>query len=191
MDPQAIPVIETENLILRGPNDSDIDVWAGFVTDPDFLRYVPTSRIVRTPRERAERVIRNYQRRWDDEPLSAMGWAITRRTDGQLVGLCGVEVVAGTNDGEIDYYIGKPYWGKGYAGQAARAATEYAFKHTSFDRLVAYVVPQNEPSVGVVRRLGFVYENDINYLELVGDPNMVLDPPIVAAYVLRRVAGLL
>lgn len=186
MDPQAIPVIETENLILRGPIDADIDVWAGFVTDPEFVRYVPTSRIVRTPRERAERVIGNYQRRWDGEPLSAMGWAITRRADGQLVGLCGIEVVAGTNEGEIDYYIGKPYWGQGYAGEAAAAATRYALEHTSFDRIVAYVVPQNDPSVRVVRRLGFTYENDVNYLELAGDPNMILDPPIVATYALSR-----
>jgi hypothetical protein len=37
-----------------------------------------------------------------------------------------------------------------------------------------------------VQRLGFVYERDVDYLELMGAADLVLDPPIVAEYSLPR-----
>ncbi len=62
----------------------------------------------------------------------------------------------------------------------------FGFEQTAWDRIVAAVVPANAASVRVVEHLGFVYEKEVNYLEMAGDPNLVLDPPFVAYYVLRR-----
>jgi RimJ/RimL family protein N-acetyltransferase len=186
VDAQSIPVIETERLILRGPVDADIDTWQGFLGDPDFGRYVPRRRVLPTPRERAERQMRVYLNRWDAHPHMATGWAVTRRMDNQFIGLCGVDLVADTNDGEIEYFIGQPYWGQGYAGEAAGAATRFALANTAMDRILAYVVPVNVASVRIVQRLGFVHERDVDYLELMGAPDLVLDPPIVAEYSLPR-----
>src|SRR5690348_9241173 len=94
----TIPIIETERLILRGPVPADADVWVTFITEPDFGRYVPRSKVTRTPQERAERVIGAMQQRWEPQPLSAMGWAVSRKVDGQFIGLCGIEELSGTND---------------------------------------------------------------------------------------------
>ena len=181
-----IPVIETERLILRGPIPADADVWATFITDPDFMRYVPRSKVTRTPQERAERTISAYQRRWESKPLSAMGWAITRKADGQFIGLCGIEELSGTNDGELDYYLGKPYWGQGYTTEAARAMVRFAFENTTWDRIVAAIVPANIASNRVLDHLGFVYEKHVNYYELTGADSFELDDPIVAFYALPR-----
>ena len=62
----------------------------------------------------------------------------------------------------------------------------FGFEHTAWARIVAAVVPANAASVRVVEHLGFVYEREVNYLEMAGDPNMILDPPFVSYYVLRR-----
>jgi RimJ/RimL family protein N-acetyltransferase len=113
MPAPTIPTIETERLILRGPVPADADVWVTFISEPDFGRYVPRSKVTRTPQERAERTISNYQQRWESQPLSAVGWAVTRKEDGQFIGLCGAEALEGANDGELDYFLGKPYWGRG------------------------------------------------------------------------------
>jgi RimJ/RimL family protein N-acetyltransferase len=182
----TIPVVETERLVLRGPMPADADVYATFVTDPDFVRYVPRSKVIRTPQERAERMIGIYQQRWDARPLSAMGWAAIRKEDGQLIGLCGIEQLSGTNDGELDYLLGKPYWSQGFATEAARAMVRFAFENTGWDRVVAAIVPANIASSRVVDHLGFVYEKHVNYYELTGADSFVLDDPIVALYALPR-----
>lgn len=186
MPAPTIPTIETERLILRGPVPADADVWVTFISEPDFGRYVPRSKVTRTPQERAERTISNYQQRWESQPLSAVGWAVTRKKDGQFIGLCGAEALEGTNDGELDYYCGKPYWGQGFTTEAARAVVRFCFEHTSWDRIVAAIVPANIASNRVLDHLGFVYEKHVNYYELTGADSIILDDPIVALYALRR-----
>ena len=181
-----IPIVETERLILRGPILADADVWITFITDPDFGRYVPRSKVTRTPQERAERMIGAMQQRWEPRPLSAMGWAATRKADGQFIGFCGVEELSGKNDGELDYYLGKPYWGQGFATEAARAMVRFAFENTGWDRVVAAIVPANIASNRVLDHLGFVYEKHVNYFELTGADSIVLDDPVVAFYALPR-----
>lgn len=178
--------IETGRLLLSIPTGADIAPLAAFIADPDFARFVPKSKVVRTSQERAERLIGIYQRRWEEHPLNAMGWSATRKRDGQFIGICGIEGVPDSTDGEIDYRLGPPYWGQGYATEAAQAMVRFGFEQTDWDRIVAAVVPANAASVRVVEHLGFVYEKEVNYLEMAGDPNLVLDPPFVAYYVLRR-----
>ena len=182
----AIPEIETERLILRAPVSADVEPWITFVLDPEFVRYVPTSSGNRTPRERAERTIGAYQQRWEQRPLSAMGWAVTRKQDGQFIGLCGVEGVSGTHEGELDYLLGKPYWGQGFATEAARAVVRFGFEHTTWDRIVAAIVPTDSASGRVLDHLGFIYEKHVNYYELTGADSIILDDPIVALYALGR-----
>jgi RimJ/RimL family protein N-acetyltransferase len=143
-------------------------------------------KVTRTPQERAERILGAYQQRWEAQPLSAMGWAATRKEDGQLIGLCGIEELSGTNDGELDYLLGKPYWGQGFATEAASAMVRFAFENTGWDRFVAAIVPANLASSRVVDHLGFVYEKQVNYYELTGADSYVLDDPIVALYALPR-----
>lgn len=182
----AIPEIETERLILRRPVSADIEHWVGFLGDPDFGRYVPRSRANRTPRERAERTIRGLQALWEQQPLSAMGWAITRKGDSQFIGQCNIDALPETNDMELSYLLGKPYWGQGFATEAARAAVCFGFEHTTWDRIVAGVVPANVASWRVLEHLGFVHEKDVNYYEMTGSDAIIMDDPIVAYYALRR-----
>lgn len=179
----VIPEIETERLILRVPVSADVDVWATFISDPDFTRYVPRSRGNLTVRERAERTIRALQELWEQQ---AMGWAITRKKDSQFIGHCNIDSLSDTNDMELSYLLGKPYWGQGFATEASRAAVRFGFEHTAWERIVAAVVPANVPSVRVLDHIGFDYERDVNYNEMTGNDSIVLENPIVAYYALRR-----
>jgi ribosomal-protein-alanine N-acetyltransferase len=186
MTVSTIPVIETERLLLRGALPADADVWVTFISDPDFGRYVPRSKVSRSPQERAERMISIYQQRWEPRPLSSMGWAVTRKMDGQFMGLCGVEALEGTNDGELEYYLGKPYWGQGFVTEAAGAMVRFAFENTTWDRIVAAIVPANIASQRVLDHLGLIYEKHVNYYEWTGADSIILDDPIVATYALPR-----
>jgi len=183
----AIPEIETARLLLCGADSADIASLAAFLADPAFTRYIPKTTTVRTPQERAERLIGLYQARWEGQPSSAVGWSVVRKVDGQFIGLVGIENDPDIEGAEIDYRIGPPYFGQGYATEAARAAVCYVMEQKDWDPLVGYVVRENAASVRVIERLGFTYTRDVNYLEMAGNPpGLVFDYTMVAGYALPR-----
>ena len=55
---------------------------------------------------------------------------------------------------EVAWTLGRPYWGKGYATEAARAAMAYGFSTHDFGELISLIDPANAASQGVAIRLG-------------------------------------
>jgi RimJ/RimL family protein N-acetyltransferase len=170
MGETRIPVIETDRLILRGPTEGDAEAWAAFLGDPDDFRYMPWKISGETTTQRATRIVDGLRQGWETQPPSSMGWVCTLKSDGHLIGLGGVDQVEDANEGEIGYRFGKPFWGQGYAIEAARAMTHFAFENTQWARIVAYVVRENTPSVRLLERLGMTHEQDVDYRELMGNP---------------------
>ena len=182
-----IAVIETERLLLRGPEDGDVPAWAALLTDPDFRRYIPVRRSPDTAEERATRALARLAERWTTEPLRGLGWVISRQHDGQMVGIGGVEEGAEPGDGEIDYFLGKPFWGQGYGREAARAMSRFALDHIDWRRLVAYIVPGNDASIRIAEGLGMTYQGDVDYLQFFPDPSTVeLLSPMTRFYAIDR-----
>lgn len=72
---------------------------------------------------------------------------------------------------EIGYTIAAPYRRRGYATEAAEALVANAFAHDQVSIVRACVAPTNEPSLGLVAKLGFVQVgeqmDEIDGLELV------------------------
>jgi len=88
----------------------------------------------------------------------ALHWAITRRDDGVLLGVVGLELENGHQRGELGYWIGVPYWGQGYCTEAVRAVVAYAFGVLRLEKLVACHFAGNEASGRVMRKLGMTQE---------------------------------
>lgn len=59
---------------------------------------------------------------------------------------------------EIGYWIGEPYWGRGYATEAVRLLIAYAFREAELRRLYAYVYGYNIASMRVLEKVGFEKE---------------------------------
>ena len=182
-----IAQIETERLLLRGPAQGDVEAWAALLTDPDFRRYIPVRRSSDSAEERARRALARLAERWEAEPLRGVGWVICRRNDGQVVGTGGVEEGAESGDGEIDYFLGKPYWGQGYGREAARAMARFALGQVDWRRLVAYIVPGNDASIRIAESLGMKYQGDVDYMQFFPDPSLIeLSNPITRFYAVNR-----
>jgi RimJ/RimL family protein N-acetyltransferase len=179
--------IETDRLLLREQLDSDAATWGPMAVDPEFRRYVPWRRGDETPVERATRALGGLMRRWDSDPLTRMGWVIARRSDGQLLGTGGIEAAEDPGDGELDYFLGKPFWGQGYGREAAHAMARYALDHTAFRRLVAYIVPGNEGSIRIAEGLGMRFEKEVDYMAFFPDPSVIeLSSPLTWMYAVAR-----
>jgi ribosomal-protein-alanine N-acetyltransferase len=92
-------------------------------------------------------------------------------TEGEVIGHCGFH---GPPDAigraEIGYTVFEEFRGRGFAREAAKALTEWAFKQGE-ERVFASASPDNAASLAVIRHLGFVQvgtqEDEVDGLELV------------------------
>jgi RimJ/RimL family protein N-acetyltransferase len=83
------------------------------------------------------------------------GVAFAIDVDGEsLIGCIGYRA-HGKDHAEIGYWIGKPYWGKGYATEAAKALIWHIFRSERFDYLTAGHFKDNPASARVIAKLGF------------------------------------
>jgi hypothetical protein len=81
-----------------------------------------------------------------------VAFAIDR--SGALIGCVGYRATERTH-AEMGYWIGKPYWGMGYATEAARALILHAFAKERFDYLTVGHFKENPASARVIAKLGF------------------------------------
>ena len=77
--------------------------------------------------------------------------------------LCGVIGIIAQKDvyrfsGEIGYWLGEPFWGKGIATPALKLITEYAFDTLQLNRVFAASYAFNKASIRVLEKNGFVHE---------------------------------
>lgn len=74
----------------------------------------------------------------------------------ELIGICGY-MPDGTSSAEIGYWLGKPWWGRGFATEAAGALIEYCFEEVGFERVTCGHFVDNPASARVISKLGFRY----------------------------------
>ena len=82
--------------------------------------------------------------------------------DGTLVGCCEIITPAPHgkgNDPEIGYWIGRPYWGNGYAGEACKALLDRAFEALDADRVWISCYDGNAQSRRVIEKCGFDFHH--------------------------------
>lgn len=144
-----IPRLETERLILRAYGPGDFEPFAAFMADEDVTRYL-TGR----PMSRADawRSLASSIGHWH---LRGYGtWAVERKQDGAFMGRVGMINPEGWPGLEVGWTLGKPYWGSGYATEAARAALNFAFLTQPVDKIISCIHPENAASQSVARRVG-------------------------------------
>lgn len=59
---------------------------------------------------------------------------------------------------ELGYYIGEPYWGKGFMTSAVKQTCEYVFSHSDILRIFAEPFSHNIASCRVLEKAGFQFE---------------------------------
>ncbi|MEJ1969342.1 MAG: GNAT family N-acetyltransferase [Rhizomicrobium sp.] len=141
----------TPRLVLRALTMTDMPACVAILNDYDVAKNL---RLV--PHPFTETLFREALVRTDQERRDGRGFffAVTRAMDGALIGACAVDRVAG-GTWEFGYWYGKPYWGLGYATEAARPVMRFAFEDMGAARLAAGWYDDNPASGAVLRKLGF------------------------------------
>jgi RimJ/RimL family protein N-acetyltransferase len=142
------PILATERLLLRAPRLVDAPVVAALAND-------------RRVAENTARIPHPYTLADAESFIAAATGPGSRETvfavtlaDGDFLGMCGVGG-AQIDEPELGYWFGAPYWGQGYATEAARAVIDYAFSDVGHEVLHASAHVTNPASRRVLEKCGF------------------------------------
>ncbi len=91
-----------------------------------------------------------------DQRASGQGSPYAITLEGELIGVVGIDNQK-SGDFELGYWIGEPYWGKGFATEAAQAAVTIGFADLGADRLTSGHYEENPASGNVLKKCGFEY----------------------------------
>ncbi len=92
------------------------------------------------------------------EHESDLAFAITEKDTGALTGALGLHIVREHDRGEIGYWIGLPYWNRGYATEAVGAVIQFGFEHMMLHRIWAGHFTRNIASGRVMQKNGMKHE---------------------------------
>jgi len=152
------PTLETQRLILRPFELSDaprVQLLAG------DRAVAATTKTIPHPYEDgvAEKWIGSHQERFDDRKEAVL--AITLKARGELIGAMGLTLNLEQERAELGYWIGKPYWNRGYCTEAASAVLRYAFTDLRLNRLHAHHFSINPASGRVMQKIGMRHEGHL------------------------------
>jgi RimJ/RimL family protein N-acetyltransferase len=155
MTPQ--PTITTERLILRPCVAADADAVQRLVSDIEIARNTLTIPHPYPEGGAMEWIARHAERLEKDEEIA---FGIVARDSGELVGVIGL-VPKKHDRAEVGYWIGVPYWGRGYATEAVRAMIGYGFEELGLNRIEAAHFSRNPASGQVMKKAGMSHEGTL------------------------------
>jgi RimJ/RimL family protein N-acetyltransferase len=146
------PTLETERLILRGPQLADFDAVAAFYATDHCAGFGGPLK-----RDDAWRWWACNIGHWH---INGYGYfTIVEKASGKPAGLSGIWNPEGWPEPELGYALFKEFEGKGIAFEASVRAREWAYQDLGFTTLSSHIVPGNTRSVALVEKLGAVYES--------------------------------
>ena len=149
----SIPELETERLLLRRLNVTDIEDVFKYTSDENVSKYLlwyphPSMDFTR-------RYLKYVDKKYKKNEF--YDWAVT--VDGHVVGTCGfTSFDIENNAAEIGYVLRSDMWGRGLAAEAARAVITFGFELLELNRIEARLMVENAGSARVLEKCGMTFE---------------------------------
>jgi ribosomal-protein-alanine N-acetyltransferase len=143
--------LDTARLVLRPFAEDNAEAAFCWFGDPEVMRFVPSGadRSVEETRRRLARY-REHQARHGFSK-----WIVRERSSGEAVGDSGLLRLEGPERIDLGFRFARPWWGRGFATEVARAWVQAAFADFGLDRLTAFSHPENLASLKVLEKVGF------------------------------------
>ena len=146
------PEFETLRLRLRRWSDADLEPFAAFNADPVVMRCFPKT----LDRNESDALAARWRNMFRERGFGM--WAVEVKGGAPFIGFVGLSVplyeAHFTPCVETGWVLGAPYWGKGYATEAATVALGFGFDVLGLAEIVAYTAAINRRSQAVMERLG-------------------------------------
>ena len=156
-------IIETQRLRMRAHRDDDLADLVALAGNWEIARWTGT-----IPYPYSESDGRQWIGRVQDDHANGRPrrFAIALKATDRLIGGVGLDGSTGDGSDEpaLGYWIGQPYWGNGYACEAAAAVIDYGFRTLRLKTIRAYTDPGNTASQKVLLRCGLKRVGEIELL---------------------------
>lgn len=146
------PTLTTDRLILRSPENGDIDAYVAFMMDES--------------RATGFGYYDNRPDAWRWFGLNVGHWhmrgygyfTVVDRETGKPAGLTGIWNPDGWPEPELGWVVFDGFEGKGIAYEAALRARDWAYSDMNFTTMTSNIVPGNTRSIALAERMGAKYE---------------------------------
>jgi ribosomal-protein-alanine N-acetyltransferase len=155
---RRIVYLETDRLTLRPFTSRDVSEAVAIYANPENMRFIPggiwTEQLTR---DLIERFSTHAQER-------GFGlFAVREQRSLQLIGHCGLSTIADTAEIEVAYLIDRPFWGRGFATEAAAAVVADGFTRAGLGRVIGLTMPENIASRRVLGKLSMAEIGEAEY----------------------------
>lgn len=153
----AEPVaLRTERLLLHRWRDGDRAPFAELNADPEVMEHFPAPLTA----AESDAMVARIEATFDDRGFGL--WAVEVTATGAFTGFVGLWPVGFdahfTPAVEVGWRLARAHWGRGYATEAARAATADGFGRLGLAEIVSFTAVVNLPSQRVMERLGMTHD---------------------------------
>lgn len=149
------PILETERLILRRVDNTDVNEIFALRSNPDTMKYIPRP-LVKTTEDALEHIAMMEGKIENNEGIN---WAITVKGNPKLIGVIGhYRIKPEDYRAEIGYMLLPEFNGKGIISEAVKEVVVYGFKIMKLHSIEAIIAPENYASARVLEKNGFIKE---------------------------------
>jgi ribosomal-protein-alanine N-acetyltransferase len=146
----------------EGFRGDDVERLYGILSNSEVLRYVQSQEPWSL--EDVERWVSSQREHWCEHGL---GWfALEHRQESQLIGWCGMRLLAQTEEVEVLYLLDEAYWGQGLATEAASRCVEDGFRQHGLDLIIGLTYAENVASRRVLEKAGLLFSNEARYFDI-------------------------
>jgi RimJ/RimL family protein N-acetyltransferase len=160
-------VLETPRLRLREFNAGDAAFALELVNEPAWIRFIG---------DRQVRTLDDARRYLENGPIAMYPrigfglYLVALKASGEPIGMCGLIKRDTLPDVDVGFAFLSRFQGKGYAREAASAVIAWGRARFALSRIVAILSRDNEPSVRLLRKLGFEREGTVR---IAGDDDLL------------------
>ncbi|OZB96149.1 GNAT family N-acetyltransferase [Paenibacillus sp. XY044] len=150
----TFPKLETERFVLRELHSDDAKEYYSYFSDDEVTKYwgYPGPKNMET----ASKTFTRFQNAFTRKEM--ITWGIAAKEDDQIIGTCILNDFVRASMVNLSYNLSRDYWGKGIMTEVLKTIIPFAFHELDMNRIQAKVMPENNASVKLLSKLGFVQE---------------------------------
>ncbi len=151
---KEFPTLESDRLLLRQFDVTDAPEIKRLASAKEIAQYtsIPHPYGDGVAESWIEMLAREF------EAGNTLAFAVTRKSDGQFMGCSSLRMQSRHNIAAMGYWIGVPYWGKGFTTEAAREVMAFGFNALNLHRIYAEHMGTNLGSGKVMQKIGMKLE---------------------------------
>ncbi|PHN04890.1 GNAT family N-acetyltransferase [Flavilitoribacter nigricans DSM 23189 = NBRC 102662] len=155
---QKFPTIKTERLVLSQLSAADIPRIVTYAAEKEISQYTLN---IPFPYTEQDAIFWINQSNQGFKNGTQLIFAIRLQPELDFIGGIGLTLSENYHRAEIGYWVGKPFWNRGYTSEAVEAIIGYGFQNLQLNKLMATHLDKNPASGRVMLKNGMVQEGTL------------------------------